>query len=643
MTMTQLTHWKRRARIVAIPVVILAGASAYYALHGGHDLISVKDVKAELPRFAFPAGQVYTYSVDWNVDQKNRIVSPQKTGATTEAQVEGSLSLKGKLELRSYGKRGDAFVLGVRLGAVDHLAWKVFGQEILKADASAKAFEGFEAFLELAPSGKVARTHFPNEATSEWKSFAQWLITELEFTLPTNAPDWERGNWFEEENTALGRVHSEYKRIGQDGLDMARERPYFIELSGADVQATTQEGKEGATATLAEQGHLETLTTLASWVLSDGTGPTVKYDKKLKLDLLEVRSDPPRAMPNFKGAYAAFNVGDSPAATSSSRQALLNRVGNMTVGDMVSDVLAFSNGGRMDHQWMWQATGLLALQPDATRDLEEAYADPELTTLGKGFVLDMLASVGHDEAQASLRKLVDMKAEGATEEDRAVLFNRVSLLSSANRETAEFVAEKFDAHAGEDLTPMRVASTYALGAVVNRQAEAGDKAGALELNHKLEEALRGAKNSSDKELALRAMGNAGLEENVDRLVEHTKSDDGAVRAAAADALRKNHTEDSVAALLELLKDPEWRVQQAALSSLTYYQLTVQESQRVEGYVVAGVVSPQNDPLLVNVLAKNATPEHPFAAGFGLILERNRENGQLAARIRAIGRRNGVTL
>lgn len=643
MTKQERTQWKRRARIALIPIALFAGAGIYHLSHGGPDLVAFRDVKSDLPRFSFDAGSVYSYAVDWKVDQQNRVLSPQKTGANTESQVEGKLALKGKVELVSYGKRDDVFVLGLRVHAVEELRWTVLGQQVVKDAGAGKAFEGREAFFELTPSGKITRTHFRDSASAEWKSFAQWLITELEFELPTEAQDWERGEWFAEESTALGRTQSEYKRVGVEGLHLARTRPYFVELVGADVRATVQEGKEGATADLSEAGHLTQLVTQGNWALSDGNGPSVKYDKRLALTLLSVRRDKPKSLPNFKSDYAAFNVGDSPGQVSSSEEALRNRVGNMNVGEMVSDVLAFANGGRMDHQWMWQATGLLEMHPEATRELEEAYAHPELTTQGKGLVLDLLASVGHDQAQASLRKLVDTRVEGESDEDHAVLFNRVSLLSSANRETAQFVEEKFEEHAGEDMTPMRIASTYALGAVANRQAEGGDKAGALELNQKLEEALSGAKDSKDKELALRAMGNAGLEENVGTLVEHTKSKAGSERAAAADALRKNHTDESVTALLELLKDPEWRVQQAALSSLTYYKLTVQESQRVEGYVVAGVVSPQNDPLLVNVLAKNATPEHPFAAGFVLILQRNQENGQLAARIRAIGRRNGVTL
>jgi hypothetical protein len=107
-------------------------------------------------------------------------------------------------------------------------------------------------------------------------------------------------------------------------------------------------------------------------------------------------------------------------------------------------------------------------------------------------------------------------------------------------------------------------------------------------------------------------------------------------------LRKNHTAESTEALLTLLQDPEWEVQQSALTSLSRYSLSVAEVTRIEELLVAGVVGSRNDPLVVSVLAKNASPENPYAAGFSVLLARNQQNGQLAARIRAIGRRNGLT-
>ena len=142
---------------------------------------------------------------------------------------------------------------------------------------------------------------------------------------------------------------------------------------------------------------------------------------------------------------------------------------------------------------------------------------------------------------------------------------------------------------------------------------------------------------------LRALGNVGLEENVPTLVDYTKNGETKVRVAAADALRDTHNEKSMSALLELLKDPEWEVQQAALGSLAGYTLSPSEAQSVEDLVVSGVVGSRNDPLLVTVLARSATPERPLRAAFAHVLARNFNNGQLAARIRAIARRNGVEL
>jgi HEAT repeat protein len=188
-----------------------------------------------------------------------------------------------------------------------------------------------------------------------------------------------------------------------------------------------------------------------------------------------------------------------------------------------------------------------------------------------------------------------------------------------------------------------VASAYALGSVASQQRELGNKAQAEALNATLVDTLEEASAPEEKAVMLRAMGNAAMPENVDTLAEYTRHASSDVRAAAATALRDTHTETSMQALLELLKDPEWPVQQAALATLSGYTLTAAEAQQVEDLVVSGVVGSRNDPLLVTVLARNATPEHPLLASLGHVLARNQQNGQLAARIRSVARRNGVTL
>jgi hypothetical protein len=403
-----------------------------------------------------------------------------------------------------------------------------------------------------------------------------------------------------------------------------------------------QEGRDVASVRCADEGHLEALSGELSLRVSNASGTLLSLQEKLEVSLKSVSRETPRPMPHLAGAsFSGYALAEAPGADSAEQRAMINRVGDLTIGDMVSHVLDFANAGRMDNRWLWQATGLLQLHPEAAAELARVFEHEDLSKMGRAMILDLLASAGTKEAQKALREVLDSPSAKEDATTHAVYYNRIAL-TDADEETAAFAVEQFEAHANDEVGPMRIATAYALGAVAEKRYAAGDKRGVEALNARLVEQLGGASEPAEKTVAIRAMGNAGLEENVDRLVQQTKDASTEVRAAAADALRKNHTAESTEALLTLLQDPEWEVQQSALTSLSRYSLSVAEVTRIEELLVAGVVGSRNDPLVVSVLAKNASPENPYAAGFSVLLARNQQNGQLAARIRAIGRRNGLT-
>jgi hypothetical protein len=425
---------------------------------------------------------------------------------------------------------------------------------------------------------------------------------------------------------------------------LKRERASYESLTLGDLSKLKYTSHDLAEARCASAGHLASIESNVKLDVSEEGEATMAFDSHFGLKLKSVSDGPTRDMLSLhSAAFQGYAPTDTPDVEAAERKALLNRVGNLTPGQMVSDVLEFANGGHMDQKWLWQATGLLQLSPEACAELAAVFDDPGFTEKGRGLILDLLASAGTDAAQSALRELVDSKAAGSDEVEKAVLFNRVGLVAQANEDTAKFVKERFEALKDKPTSPMRVASAYALGSVASQQRELGHKAQAAALNETLVQNLEQASAPEEKAVMLRAMGNAAMPENVSKLSAYTRDEAPDVRAAAATALRDTHTEQSMDALLELLKDPEWPVQQAALASLAAYTLSVGEAQQVEALVVSGVVGSRNDPLLVTVLSRNATPEHPLAAGLGHVLARNQQNGQLAARIRSVARRNGVTL
>jgi hypothetical protein len=634
--------WMRRRLPAAVALAGLVGGAMWY----GHGLFTARDVLSEEAAselsFRWKDGSTYTYGLSWRAEQTNRVAAVQGQGEPGQVTtVAGKVDLSGKLVLRSHGKRQGAYLLAVSLTDVDRLVWQLGGEDVVAA-SDVKSKLGGEAFLEIEPGGRIRRTYFGAAASMELRSLVQWLVPELQFVLPAKGARVVDGAWSALEDTVHGRARTAYRIEDERPLVLSRARTGYETLGVGDVATLKVHSEDAAVARCAAEGHLDGIEHSATLRVTGAGQEVLAFTDKLSLVLESVRDGAPRA-PIDLSALTGYALNEAPGADVASQKALENRVGNLTPGQLVSDVLSYANGGRMDQRWLWQATGLLELHPEACAELAAVFGDDELTAKGRALILDLLASAGTDEAQRVLRQLLDSDVAKADETTRAVFYNRVALVEDVNTETAQFAAQHFDELKEQPLGPMRVASTYALGSVAGHQAAQGNKALAGELNARLIEGLERTDDLAEKAVALRAMGNAGLAENVDTLTEYTRHESPALRAAAADALRDTHTEKSVEALLELLQDRDWQVQQAALSSLSHYQLAPEESLRIEKLIVAGVVESRNDPLLVTVLARSATPDHPLAGALAHVLVRNQNNGQLAARIRSIGRRNGVAL
>jgi hypothetical protein len=633
--------WKKSRLPAALALGGLIGGAVWYAHGRVDDRQVLSEEAAENFSFRWKDGSTYTYALTWNAEQSHRVTTVQGPNSQADVtRIGGSIAAQGKLVLRSYGKQGTAYLLGLSLTELDELAWRLGSEKVVADGAAEKTLAG-EAFLEVEPSGRIRRTYFADGATIEFKGLVQWLAPELQFVLPVRGTELVDGAWSAVEDTVLGRARTRYRIEEESPLVLSRARPSYETLTAGDVGALAVDSQDAAIVRCAPEGHIQGIEHSVKLEVKEGEQMALSFTDKLSLRLLRVQDGAPRKLD--LSVLKSYALNETPGADVAEQKALENRVGGLTSGQMVSDVLSYANGGRMDQRWLWQATGLLQLNPEACAELASIFGDDELTAQGRGVILDLLASAGTDEAQRVLRELLGSKAANPDETTHAVLFNRVALVQEANAETAEFVADQFDGLKKEPLGPMRVASTYALGAVAGHQAEQGNKAKAAELNARLVDGLENSDDLAEKAVALRGMGNAGLPENVQTLTEYTRHESAGLRAAAADALRDTHTPEAVDALLALLKDPDWKVQQAALSTLANYKLSVDEARRIEQLIVSGVVESRNDPLLVTVLSRSATPEYPLGGAFAHVLQRNQHNGQLAARIRSICRRNGVEL
>jgi HEAT repeat protein len=181
-----------------------------------------------------------------------------------------------------------------------------------------------------------------------------------------------------------------------------------------------------------------------------------------------------------------------------------------------------------------------------------------------------------------------------------------------------------------DLEVVR-ATRYSLGAVVGHMA-AHDAETAAQLNHALVDELKSARSTEDKRDALRAIGNAGLAENVPLVLAELDADDSSVRAAAAAALRKTARPETTRALLVLAGDGAEAVSAEALDSLRGRDLD--DAQGAELAALLPRLSVANQPQLADLLIEHLGDGAWAARALQDLADRTHDP-RLSARIRAL--------
>jgi HEAT repeat protein len=310
------------------------------------------------------------------------------------------------------------------------------------------------------------------------------------------------------------------------------------------------------------------------------------------------------------------------------RKSMADRAAGLTPDDLLADLARVDAGAALadKNRWLWRASGLLRLQPGLSEDLADLILDPSTHHAGRALALDLLVSVGHDAAQAALRRAF---AGGEDWGPGAhTLANRLGFLLKPAPATAALVAQRFATAEGEH----RTAWGYTLGAVASHL----DAEAAHTLTRPLAAGLATAETSTDRRHFLRALGNAGLEADVALIGPHTRDADPRVRKAAAGALRKCNDSASEALLAGLLTDPDPDVQQSAARALARRELTPDHFAAFTSEIAAGRLHEAAWPELLDALRRQrAVDPAGVEAVLGAMLARPITQPRLRARINGL--------
>lgn len=316
------------------------------------------------------------------------------------------------------------------------------------------------------------------------------------------------------------------------------------------------------------------------------------------------------------------------------RRMLEKRAAPLSGPDLVNTLERFAAAGVLpDHErFLWQATARLRLEPHLDSDLMRIFEGEQMSSLGRELVFDLLSFAGSDDAQRTMRALLDTKAAGEDSKVWLALVQRFGFVQTPSQDTVRFLADRHaDAKPESDVW---IATAYALGAVLRHVEDAEVRKPYLAA---LERELDGARSEEQRAHLLRALGNSGDPTLGPRIVRHAASTNETVRAASAAALRYIPGEETTRALVQLLGDRSVRIVREAFSSLALYPLSAADWGSVD--LATKHLDPSLTPALVTFLSERSEERRVAPLTYARLLARARDlsagEPRLEARVRAL--------
>ena len=469
-----------------------------------------------------------------------------------QGQAAARMDLAGRLIIRSGGIRGDRVRLGVSLSGLERGEFRVTGAPLLGAGR----LDATEVQVELDARGRLTSAGVAPGAPDGLVPVVSWLMSALQVAPQpaVGADSWEEGA-----PAPLGDALYAYSPCGaveRGCVDRRLARYTRLDAAAVAPGAVARVG-EGAAQFLIDEAGLLTHAEVRerAEVVEGRPGPALAdASRDLTFDLV---SEGPDA-----AAFADLKL--TPLRTASSEEQLLRqRAGDMTADRLLEDAATHADAAALpDHsRWLWQATGLLRLDPTLPARLGASYADMAPGSPGRALVLDLLAQAGTAEAQAALRAVLSSPA-AAGDPDRTMQYQRLSLVQAPRDETVRFALDALDA--GE---VQRDAALLAAGAVSGAACRNGAVEACRLGTNTLRAALQAAKTPKDQLDTLRALGNAGVSGSERDIEAFVGAAEPEVRMGAALALRKLDSDAARSALLALASDDAPEVASRALMGL----------------------------------------------------------------------------
>lgn len=490
-----------------------------------------------------------------------------------DTSLGGAVDINADLVFRCLEKNDDGFLLGVRFGGFEHTRFEVLGERIVDGPVAAeKQLGGSEAVASVNLRGVVESISFATESSPLLRNTLQGLLGDLQMVVEPNASEWNEVEVNQNGTLRAGYVASAGAAGGRriqkaiNGYDALTASAGATKNADIDASGSTE-------GNLDPQGHWARISGKEQIAVRAWDGKAVyRRETVIRATLLDVgafKNEPLVSAWNHSGRIDRRGLGELVVSPSAHQRELEQRAAGMTTVQVVSDLKAFANGGRMPwhSRWIWRATGALKLDPAGCKELVDVFFDPVMSRKGKTGVLELLAAVGHEQAQIALGEILSddgVRADSMYPD----LIQRAGLLKNPNRATCDLVAAAVSGQAPQEglARHSQLAAAHTLGTVTRRLSERGEEQLAREYHGRLVGLLNGSANDEDRIAYLTSLGNAKQEATAPVAEEYLDDENPRVRRAAVGALRGLPSERAAALIGEMVADGDPAVQRTALEA-----------------------------------------------------------------------------
>ena len=522
---------------LALVLSLVLGAAAVIAWWGSAPASSERAT----PRASASVVEPIARGYDVVLSASDRLTSALP-GEAVPSTRSASITLDAHVSLRA--AHAGSFVLSLdEVRALDATVLDASPYESL--DEARAALEGVAIRVELDDDGRVSSVAEPEGAG---------LGARILSMLALEAPLSERfAGGVERTQHGLARV--ELERAGDR---LSRERTAYVSLDAAPQERSpeVQLASRGAglvddASRLLEWDGEETL----AWRSDDGAR---SLDAHVRISLRAAGT----ASAPIAGAdgWTAHAPTQAPEDAASLRRLTLARADGLTAEALVTTIATAGDSGVVpDHaRFLWRATAVLALDPEACAALGALFEHPDTTDGARGLIVDLLGQVDTPEAQAALLDVL-ASPEAAEPATAGRYVTALSFVAHPSSESVSWLGARLDA-ADSALAP---SVALAAGNVARRAS--GPEAASL--RSRLRVRLEQSEDDEARATMVRALGAAEGEDDRELLERESHHTSPRVRVAAIGALGRRADARSRARLRELVRDAGSDVQRSALRVL----------------------------------------------------------------------------